>query len=65
MMLYLTRYQDFLALHPLTDADILATFRSVLYGTVRDWWEVARSSVGKWDEFESAFLSEDYEDELA
>ncbi len=68
-LLYLTRCQDFLALHPLNDTDILATFRSVLYGTARDWWEVARSSVGTWDEFESAFLSaflsEDYEDELA
>ncbi len=68
-LLYLTRCQDFLALHPLNDADILATFRSDLYGTAQDWWEVARSSVGTWDEFESAFLSaflsEDYEDELA
>ncbi|RXN08546.1 activity-regulated cytoskeleton-associated -like protein [Labeo rohita] len=68
-LLYLTRCQDFFALHPLTDADILATFRSVLYGTARDWWEVARSSIKTWDEFESAFLSaflsEDYEDELA
>ncbi|RXN37684.1 Retrovirus-related Pol poly from [Labeo rohita] len=68
-LLYLTRCQDFLALHPLTDVDILATFRSVLYGTARDWWEVARSSIKTWNEFESAFLSaflsEDYEDELA
>lgn len=68
-LLYLTRCQDFLALHPLVDADLLATFRTVLYGTARDWWEVARSSVTTWGEFESAFLSaflsEDYEDELA
>jgi len=68
-LLYLTRCQDFLALHPLTNADILATFRTVLYGTARDWWEVARSSITTWEEFEaaflSAFLSEDYEDELA
>ncbi len=68
-LLYLTRCQDFLALHPLADADILATFRTVLYGTARNWWEVARSSVTTWNDFEtaflSAFLSEDYEDELA
>lgn len=68
-LLYLTRCQDFLALHPLVDADLLATFRTVLYGTARDWWEVARSSVTTWGEFESAFvstfLSEDYKDELA
>lgn len=68
-LLYLTKCQDFLALHPLTDADLLATFRTVLYGTARDWWEVSRSNIATWKEFESAFLSaflsEDYEDELA
>lgn len=68
-LLYFTRGQDFLALHPLAEADLLATFRTVLYGTARDWWEVARSSVTTWNDFEtvflSAFLSEDYEDELA
>ncbi len=66
---YLTRCQDFLALHPLAEADLLATFRTVLYGTARDWWEVARTSVFTWTEFKavflSAFLTEDYEDELA
>ncbi len=68
-LLYLTRCQDFLALHPLAKTDLLATFCSVLHGTARDWWEVARSSVTTWNEFEtvflSAFLSKDYEDELA
>lgn len=58
-----------MALHPLTDTDILATFRTVLHGTTRDWWEVRHSSISTWSEFEaaflSAFLSEDYEDELA
>ncbi|XP_073724302.1 uncharacterized protein [Misgurnus anguillicaudatus] len=68
-LLYLTKCQDFLALHPLPDADILATFRTVLYGTARDWWEVSRTNITTWNGFEaaflSAFLSEDYEDELA
>ncbi|RXN38374.1 GTPase IMAP family member 8-like protein [Labeo rohita] len=68
-LLYLTKCQDFLALHPLTDADILTTFRTVLHGTARDWWEVRHSSISTWSGFEaaflSAFLSEDYEDELA
>ncbi len=56
-------------MYPLDDLDVLATFRTVLYGTACDWWEVARSSISTWSEFElaflSAFLSEDYEDELA
>nr|XP_055038275.1 uncharacterized protein LOC129426109 [Misgurnus anguillicaudatus] len=68
-LLYLARCQDFLALHPLTEGDLLATFRNVLYGTARDWWEVARTEIKTWNEFQtvflSAFLSEDYEDELA
>ncbi|KAI2654751.1 Structural maintenance of chromosomes protein 4 [Labeo rohita] len=68
-LLYLTKCQDFLALLPLTDADILATFRTVLHETAHDWWVVRRSSISTWSEFEaaflSAFLSEDYEDELA
>ncbi len=37
-LLYLERCQDFLALHPLTDADILATYCTVLFSTARDWW---------------------------
>lgn len=41
-LLYITRCHDFLAVHPLMDTDILTTFRTVLYGTARDWWEVAR-----------------------
>lgn len=42
-LLYLSKCQDFLALHPLSDTDLLATFRTVLHGTVRDWWETTRS----------------------
>ena len=68
-LLYLSKCHDFIALHPLSDCDILATFRTVLYGTARDWWEITRSKVATWGEFKSSFLSaflaEDYQDELA
>ncbi len=68
-LLYLSKCDDFLALHPLVDADILATFRTVLHGTARDWWEITRTKVTSWEEFKasfvSEFLAEDYEDELA
>lgn len=51
----MTKCQDFLALHPLTDA--------------LDWWKVSRSNITTWKEFETAFLSsflsKDYEDKLA
>lgn len=66
---YLSKCQDFLALQPLSDSDLLATIRTVLYGTARDWWEIAKSQVTTWKEFESAFqsafLAGDYEDKLA
>lgn len=68
-LLYLSKCDDFLALHPLSDTDILATFRTVLHGTARDWWEITRTKVTSWEEFKtsfvSAFLAEDHEDELA
>lgn len=66
---YLERCEDFLALHSLTNAELMATLRNVLHGTARDWWDVARQDVHTWTEFKrrfrAAFLSEDYEDELA
>lgn len=66
---YVERCNDYLALNPLTDEEIIATLHNVLNGTARDWWDVARESVTRWSEFEkrflSAFLSEDYNDELA
>lgn len=66
---YLERCDDFLALTPLTDEELLATLRNVLHGTARDWWDVGRHKIHTWKEFQhqfrAAFLSEDYEDELA
>ncbi|XP_060796136.1 uncharacterized protein LOC132898493 [Neoarius graeffei] len=68
-LLYLEKCHDYLALHPLSDGELLATLRNVLHGTARDWWDVARVEIATWRVFErkflSAFLSEDYEDELA
>lgn len=57
-----------LALHPLTNDEIIGTLHNVLRGTAWDWWDVARLEITTWAEFEtrfcSAFLSEDYQDEL-
>ncbi len=47
----------------------MASVRNVLHGTVRDWWDVERSNTQTWSNFQmkfhTAFLSDDYEDELA
>jgi hypothetical protein len=51
------------------DEELMATLRNVLHGTVRDWWDVVRLNTHTWSDFQqkfrAAFLSEDYEDELA
>ena len=61
---YLGQCRDYLALNPLSDEELLATLRNVLFGTARDWWDVVRLETGTWREFEhkflSAFLSEDW-----
>ncbi|KAI3376844.1 hypothetical protein L3Q82_000417 [Scortum barcoo] len=66
---YLERCEDFLALNPLSNEELIATLRNVLHGTARDWWYVGRHKIHTWkefhDQFRAAFLSEDYEDELA
>ncbi|XP_030649811.1 transmembrane protease serine 9-like [Chanos chanos] len=66
---FLENCNDYLALNHLHDDEIIATLRNVLFGTARDWWDVARENITSWAEFEtrflSAFLSEDYDDELA
>ncbi|KAI3356859.1 hypothetical protein L3Q82_003342 [Scortum barcoo] len=66
---YLERCEDFLALNPLSNEELIATLRNVLHGTARDWWDVGRHKIHTWkefhDQFRAAFLSEDYEDELA
>lgn len=54
---YVERGEDFLGLNPLTDEGLMATLCNVLPGTSRD---PIKSKPGN-----NAFLSGDYEDELA
>lgn len=63
------RCEDFLTLKPLSDEELIPTPLKVLHRTMRDWWDVARHKVHTWKEFRvrfcAAFLSENYEDEVA
>ena len=34
--------QNYLALNPLSDEELMAVLRNVLYRTAQDWWDVAR-----------------------
>ena len=64
---YLEKCEEFLAVRPLPDLEILAALNSVLRGTAKDWWKAERSRVHTWKQFKDAFLrsflSEDYEAE--
>lgn len=57
---YLERCEDFLALNPLTNEELIATLRNVHHGTARDWWDVARHKIHTWrqfwEHFHAAFL---------
>lgn len=67
-VIYLERCNDFLALRPMSNSEILATMRSVLHASARDWWETVRFKINSWGSFQKAFLAvflpEDYQDVL-
>lgn len=67
-LVYLKRCKDFLALRPMSNSEILATMRSVLHASARDWWETVRFKIDTWGNFQQAFLAvflpEDYQDVL-
>lgn len=56
-------------MRPLTEVEILATLRNVLHGISREWWDIAREQVTSWNDFKvkfiAAFVSDNYEDEMA
>lgn len=41
-LMYFEQCRDYLALNPLTDEELLATLRNVVFGTAQDWWDVVR-----------------------
>ncbi|KAL7844550.1 hypothetical protein SRHO_G00230890 [Serrasalmus rhombeus] len=59
------RCEEFLAVRPLNDLEILAALNSVLSGTAKDWWKAVKKMVRTWDQFKAVFLRsvllEDYE----
>ena len=64
---FIEKCEEFLAVRPLSDAEILAALTSVLTGTAKDWWMAEKGAVRTWGKFKTAFfrafLSVDYEDE--
>lgn len=66
---FIEHCEDYLALRPLTDYEILASLTSVLKGTAKDWWLAERRFISTWNQFKQtflqAFLNDDYETEAA
>lgn len=66
---FVERCEEYFALRPLTDSEILASLTSVLKGTAKDWWLAERRHIFTWDQFKQhflhAFLTDDYEAESA
>ncbi|XP_047663303.1 uncharacterized protein LOC125140072 [Tachysurus fulvidraco] len=68
-VIFLERCEEYFALCPLCDYEILASLTSVLKGTAKDWWLAEKKNVKSWQQFKEvflqSFLSEDYEEEVA
>lgn len=47
---------EYLAVHPMSEAEILATLTSVLTHTAKDWWVAKKAHVRTWSQFKAVFL---------
>ncbi len=65
-ILFVERCEEYFAVRPLNDQEILASLNTVLKETAKDWWQAERRKVHSWGQFKDiflrSFLSEDYED---
>lgn len=68
-MVFIERCEEYFAVRPLSDSEILASLTAVLKGTAKDWWRAEKRNVSSWRQFKRiflrSFLSEDYEDVVA
>ncbi len=53
---YLEKCDEYLAVQPLSDAEILSMLPSVLTHTAKDWWIAEKKRVRTWSQFKKAFL---------
>ncbi len=63
------RCEEYFAIRPLSDEEVIAALTAVLRGTAKDWWIAERKNVTSWKQFKKkfllSFLSEDYQDVAA
>lgn len=68
-VVFVEQCEEYFAVRPLNEEEILASLTAVLKGTAKDWWRAERRKVSNWKEFKdrflSSFLSEDHEEVAA
>ncbi|XP_058625178.1 uncharacterized protein LOC131536335 [Onychostoma macrolepis] len=68
-VLFVERCEEYFAVRPLSDEEVIAALTAVLRGTAKDWWMAERKNVASWKQFKEkfllSFLSEDYQDVAA
>lgn len=66
---FIEQCEEYLAIRPLSDYEMLASLTSVLEDPAKDWWLTEKRNVHTWQQFKDvfscSFLSEDYKDETA
>ncbi len=53
---YLEKCEEYLAIQPLSNAEILSMLPSVLTHTAKDWWIAEKARVKSWTQFKTVFL---------
>lgn len=53
---YVELCEEFLALRPMSNPEIMATLSSVLKGPAKSWWIAERNNIQTWSHFKSSFL---------
>ncbi len=68
-VVFIEHCEEYFAVRPLSDGEILASLTAVLKGTAKDWWMAERRNVYNWRQFKESFLhsflSEDSDDVAA
>lgn len=68
-VVFIEHCEEYFAVRPLSEGEILASLSAVLKGTPKDWWMAERRNVQNWRQFKESFLhsflSEDYDDVAA
>ncbi len=68
-VVFVEQCEEYFAVRPLSEEEILASLTAVLKGTAKDWWVAERRKVSNWKQFKerflSSFLSEDHDDVAA